>query len=135
MDGTAFARALRAAVPRDPTAYGLKVVAAARSGDAAALRAVRQVAGALGAGIGGLVNALDPDVVTIDGHAIDVLELAARPTRSAYLSALMEFRRSAPPPSRPSVLGANGPLVGAAEAAFDTFLSDPGLERWNRLKR
>ena len=135
VDGTAFARALGAPVPRDPTGYGVQVVAAARSGDHAALAAVRQVAEALGTGIGGLVNALDPDVVTVDGHAIDVLDLAARQTRSAYLSALMGFRRSAPPPILPSVLGTNGPLVGAAESAFDTFLTEAGLEQWNRLDR
>jgi predicted NBD/HSP70 family sugar kinase len=135
VDGTAFARMLGDPVPPDPTRYGLEVVAAARLGDAAAVAAVGQVAQALGRGLGGLVNALDPDVVTIDGHGVDVLDLAGPAVHKAYVSGLMEFRRGSPPPIRPSVVGVDGPLVGAAEIAFDSFLTDAGLDEWNRLQR
>jgi predicted NBD/HSP70 family sugar kinase len=132
VDGTALARALGASAPPDSFAYAQGVAAAARAGDDAALAAVRQVAAALGSGIGGLVNALDPDVITVSGLGTDAFELAAEELRSAYVSGLMAFRRDAPPPVLASALGADGPLVGAAEAAFDGVLTDAGLEAWNR---
>jgi predicted NBD/HSP70 family sugar kinase len=132
VDGTALARLLGARVPDDSFAYGQQVMANARGGDPPALAAVRGVAAALGSGIGGLVNALDPDMVTVGGLGIDVLELAPKQLRSAYVSGLMSFRRDAPPPVLASGLGADGPLVGAAEAAFDRVLTEDGLDAWNR---
>ena len=35
-----------------------------------------------------------------------------------------------PPPLRLSELGARGPLIGAAEVAFDRFFTDAGLAAW-----
>ena len=110
-------------------------MAAAKEGDADALRAVQQVSAALGSGIGGLVNALDPDVITVAGLGADFLELASRQVRSAYVSALMTFHRSDPPPIRPARFGTDGPLVGAAEAAFDQVLTESGLEAWYAARR
>jgi predicted NBD/HSP70 family sugar kinase len=132
VSGAALARALHAKVPRDSFLYGQQVMERAREGDASALGAVREVATALGAGIGGLVNALDPDVVTVGGLGTDVLELAGKQLRSAYVSGLMAFRRSAPPPIRSSHLSGQGPLVGAAEAAFERVLTESGVDAWNR---
>ena len=135
VDGGALARALGRRTPRDTFAFGSRVVAAAKEGDADALRAVQQVSAALGSGIGGLVNALDPDVITVAGLGADFLELASRQVRSAYVSALMTFHRSDPPPIRPARFGTDGPLVGAAEAAFDQVLTESGLEAWYAARR
>jgi predicted NBD/HSP70 family sugar kinase len=102
----------------------------ARQGDADALRAVRQVGSAFGVGIGGLVNALDPDAITVAGLGADFLEVAGKQVRSAYVSGLMTFHRADPPPILPARFGAEGPLVGAAEAAFDQVLTESAVEAW-----
>jgi predicted NBD/HSP70 family sugar kinase len=118
--------------PTDAYAYGKTVMEAARSTDARAMAAVRTVATAFGSGLGGIVNAMDPDAVTVAGLAIDLLTLGGKELRSAYVSELMAFRRDAPPPILASELGLDGPLVGAAEAAFDRVLTDGGLDAWTK---
>jgi len=135
VDGGALARALGRRTPPDTFAFGAAVVASARDGDGDALRAIQHVASAFGAGIGGLVNALDPDVITVAGLGADFLELANRQVRSAYLSGLMTFHRADPPPIRRARFGADGPLVGAAEAAFDQVLTESGLDAWYAVRR
>lgn len=52
---------------RKSTASAKDVVAAANGGDGAALQVVRTAGEALGAGVGGLVNVLDPEAVIIGG--------------------------------------------------------------------
>jgi predicted NBD/HSP70 family sugar kinase len=111
------------------------VLTSAKEGDADALRAVQLVATAFGTGIGGLVNALDPDVITVAGLGADFLDVAGRQVRSAYASGLMTFHRTDPPPVLPARFGADGPLVGAAEAAFDQVLTESGVEGWYAARR
>jgi predicted NBD/HSP70 family sugar kinase len=130
VDGGAIARALGHRAPRDTYAFGAQVMTSARQGDADALRAVRQVSSAFGVGIGGLVNALDPDAITVAGLGADFLEVAGKQLRSAYVSGLMTFHRADPPPILPARFGAEGPLVGAAEAAFDQVLTESAVEAW-----
>ncbi|WP_163511762.1 ROK family transcriptional regulator [Fodinicola acaciae] len=77
---------------------------------------------ALGRGLGGLVNALDPDAVTLSGP-----DLVGKELRSSYRSGLMRFYRKDPPPLIASSLGADGRLVGAAEVAFDNILTVEGI--------
>lgn len=132
VDGRALARAMGARRPKDAYAYGKTVMEAARNTDPRALAAVRTVATAFGSGVGGVVNAMDPDAVTVAGLAIDLLALGGKELRSAYVSELMAFRRDAPPPILASELGLDGPLVGAAEAAFDRVLTEGGLDAWTR---
>jgi predicted NBD/HSP70 family sugar kinase len=97
-------------------------VASARSGDEPALAAVAGAASSLGRGIGALVNALDPAMVTLGGLGVDLLDLAPRRLHDALRGAVMAFRRATPPPVVPAALGGRGPAVGAAEAAFAEVL-------------
>ena len=77
----------------------------------------------------GLVNALDPHVVTIGGLGRDLLEVAGEAAGQAYLAGLMSFRTPAPP-LIPARLGDEAPILGAAEEAFSLALSDEGLKNW-----
>jgi predicted NBD/HSP70 family sugar kinase len=98
--------------------------------DPAAGRALAQVAGALGRGLGALVNAQDPEAVALSGLAAEVYQAAPEPVRAAYLAALMRFRRSDPPALLASELGDLGALTGASELVFDAFLTPRGLSTW-----
>jgi predicted NBD/HSP70 family sugar kinase len=98
-----------------------EVIAAAATDPGCGL-ALTEVAGALGRGIGALVNAQDPAAVGLSGLAAEVYE--------AYHAALMRFRRPQPPALLPSTLGDLGVLTGASELVFDTFLTPRGLGTW-----
>jgi predicted NBD/HSP70 family sugar kinase len=97
-------------------------------------RALGRVAAALGRGIGALVNAHDPAVVSLSGLAAAVLTAAPEQVNEAYQVALMRFRRARPPTLLPSALGDLGPLTGAAELVFDSFLTARGLTAWQPAK-
>jgi predicted NBD/HSP70 family sugar kinase len=131
VDGRAMARHLRRRPPADPRSYAGQLVAAARAGEPAATGAVRAAASALGRGIGALVNALDPAVVTLGGLGIDLLDVAERPLTEAARAAVMAFRRTNLPPIVPAALGDHGPAIGAAETAFaeilETLVSAPSI--------
>lgn len=131
VDGRAMARILARPAPRDPRSAANRVLADAGAGDPAAMLAVEAVAAAFGRGVAALVNALDPDVVTLSGLALGLAGTAPRALRQSYRAGLMRFRRSQPPPLVPSALGADGTLTGAAEVAWDTVLSDRGLAAWS----
>ncbi|MCG5214724.1 ROK family protein [Streptosporangium sp. KLBMP 9127] len=107
-----------------------RILADAARGDPAAVEAVAVNARALGMGIGALVNALDPRVVTLSGMGTDLLALARDEIEAAYLAGLMAFRRPRPAEIAPSTLDRRGPLIGAMESAFDAFLTVPGLQGW-----
>jgi predicted NBD/HSP70 family sugar kinase len=129
LDGYAVARLLGDPAPRDEVGYLRGVLAAGRAGQPGALGALGQVARSLGRGTAGLVNALDPHVVTVGGLGRDLLELAGEPAAQDYLAGLMAFRAPAPP-LVPARLGDEAPLVGAAEEAFSLALSEEGLKNW-----
>jgi len=93
-------------------------------------RVLARVAGALGRGIGALVNGHDPAAVSLSGLAAAVLTAAPEQVGTAYIAALMRFRRASPPALLPSALGDLGPLTGAAELVFDNFLTAKGLAGW-----
>jgi predicted NBD/HSP70 family sugar kinase len=131
VDGRAMARVLGRPEPRDPRTAAERFLASART-DADARAAVGAAARALGRGIGALVNALDPELVSLSGLATGLMAEAPGDLRETYSAALMRFRRAAPPPLLPSALGEGSPLIGAAEAAFDTVISDAGLDAWER---
>jgi predicted NBD/HSP70 family sugar kinase len=125
VDGTALARLLGQPCPADPVTYGGQVLARAAAGEDGARQAVDQVAAVLGRGTAGLVNGLDPDLVTLGGLAADVLAVAPQPLDQAYRTGLMAFRRSTAPPIVPAALGDAGPLAGAAEEVWTRL--------WHRL--
>lgn len=120
VDGTALARRLSTPPPRDPVTYAAAVLA--RTGHAPEATAVAAVAAELGRGIAGLVNALDPDLVSLGGLAADLAVAAPTALQSAYTAGLMNFRRGTPIPVVPARLGDAGPLMGAAEAVWDQLL-------------
>jgi predicted NBD/HSP70 family sugar kinase len=127
MDGPALARL----VPGSPPGGSLRhVLASARAGDPVALSAVRSVGSSLGRGVAGLVNGLDPHLVVAGGLGPELLRLAADEVTAAYQDGLMAFRVMPAPPITAARLGADGPLLGAADEAFTQLLTDEGLQAW-----
>ncbi|MGY1714133.1 ROK family protein [Geodermatophilus sp. SYSU D01106] len=124
VDGGALARLLGAPEPRDPVTYARQVLA---RDDDAARAAVATVAAALGRGVAGLVNALDPDVVTLGGLGAELLAAAPDELDAACRAGLMRFRGGTPPPVVAARLGEDGPLTGAAERVWDRW--------WAQLRR
>lgn len=100
------------------------------NGGPGALAAIRAVAGSIGRGIAGLVNGLDPHLVVLGGLGPALLRVATDEITAAYHDGLMAFRVMPPPPITPARLGADGPLLGAADEAFARLLTDEGLQTW-----
>jgi predicted NBD/HSP70 family sugar kinase len=121
VDGSALARSLGHESPRDPVTYARRVITEAKRSAAVSQAervAVDAAASALGRGIAGLVNGLDPDLVTLGGLGVDLLATAPDSLDDAYRRGLMGFRRSGPPPIVPGALLEDAPLAGAAEQAW-----------------
>ncbi|MDI6103832.1 ROK family protein [Actinoplanes sp. NEAU-A12] len=90
---------------------------------AASVEAVRVVGGALGRGLAGLVNALDPNLVTLGGIGVDLLAAVPNTITAAYRDGLMLIHRESPPPVLPAALPDDeGPIAGAAEEAWSALL-------------
>lgn len=87
-------------------------------------------ADALGRGLAGLVNGLDPAVICLGGLAVDLRQAAPDRVDVAYRRGLMSSRATTPPPIVDGELGEAGPLRGAAERGFDALLTDQGLASW-----
>ena len=127
IDGRALARHLKEPAPDDPYAYTEAVL---QRTDRAASRAITKVVSALATGIAGLVNAHDPDVVTIGGLAIPLRAAAAPTFERSYLDGLMTFHRGSPPPVLAATHQPDGPLRGAAALALDHLTSQPAIAAW-----
>ena len=100
------------------------VLAAAEGGDPAALGALEEVGRWLGRGIAGLVNVLNPRVVVLGGlysrlYGFIVADVEAELDRVALAAPRANVRLA------PAALGADAPLLGAAELAFEPFLARP----------
>ncbi|MGW5162221.1 ROK family protein [Nonomuraea wenchangensis] len=93
-------------------------------------KAVAAGARALGRGIAALVNAHDPEAVTLSGHGVELYERAGETLRAAAEPYLMAIRRETPPRIEGSALGWRGALLGAMESVFDAFLTPEGLGGW-----
>jgi predicted NBD/HSP70 family sugar kinase len=106
------------------------LLASAGAGDAVALSAVRAVGRSIGRGVAGLVNGIDPHLVVLGGLGPELLRLAKDDITAAYRDGLMAFRVGPPPPIAAARLGADGPLLGAADEAFTRLLTDEGLQAW-----
>ncbi|MGC4854376.1 ROK family protein [Micromonospora sp. DT4] len=102
----------------------LAVFDAADRGDAHAQTAVRQAGDWLGFGVANLVNVFNPEMVIFGGTMRDLYLAAAAQIRSRLnsnaLGACLEHVRLRTPQ-----LGADAPLIGAAELAFERLLADP----------
>ena len=130
VDGRAIARHLGEPVPADPRSYALGFLEQADAGPPVrdALAAVAQ---ALGGGIAGLVNACDPDLVTLGGLGPLIRRAAGTAFDQAYADGLMAFRRGQPPPIADATHGDDGPLHGAALIALDHITSEAALADWS----
>lgn len=123
VDGGGLARLLGEPDPQDPVAYTRRVIAGAARRPRAG-RALADVGAALGRGLAGLVNAVDPDAVTVGGSGLDLLAAVPDVIDEAYHAGLMQIRRPEPPSLVPAALAESGPLVGAAELAWDAVWAD-----------
>ena len=129
VDGRALARHLGDPPPADPRSYARHVLDRAAR-DPAARRAAAAVAVALAAGIAGLVNAHDADVVTLGGLAGPLRAAARTEFDAAYTAGLMTFRRVRPPPVLDATHGEDGGLHGAAAIGLDQATSATALAGW-----
>lgn len=132
VDGRALARLRGHDEPDDPIAYADRLLADLREGRATDddRRAVEVTAAALGAGIAGLVNLHDPDVVTLAGLAPTLRTAAPDAFDRAYRRGLMTFHRQDPPAVRDSAHGSNGTLRGALGLAVDEITDPAALAQW-----
>ncbi|WP_433720162.1 ROK family protein [Actinoplanes sp. CA-051413] len=130
IDGRALARHLGGPAPADPRGFARQVLDRSPR-DPATRRALAAVAGALGAGIGGLVNVHDPDMVTLGGLAAPLRAAAPDVFDTAYTDGLMAFHRGQPPPVVDAVHGDDGALHGAAILALDHVTSETALAEWS----
>lgn len=126
LDGDDLARRLGDPLPDDPVAYSAMVLDRADAGNLEALAAVRAQATSLGRGAAGLVNALDPALVTLSGLAARLLVVEPGAVHEAYRRGLMSFRRVSPPPLVVGPLGDDAPLVGASEEVWGRL--------WSRIR-
>jgi predicted NBD/HSP70 family sugar kinase len=127
--GAALARRLGEPPPASPRGYTVEVLARART-EPAARSALVELASALAAGIAGLVNVHDPDIVTLGGLAGPVRAAAPAEFAAAYRGGLMAFRRAAPPPVMDASHGEHGPRRGAAAVGLDHVTTEAALAGW-----
>lgn len=102
------------------------LLADAEAGDERTLAALAETGRWLGIGLAGLVNVLNPRLVVFGG-----LFQRIHPFVAAVVDAELD-RRTLPAPRRlvrvvAGSLGAEAPLIGAAELAFEPVLADPAL--------
>jgi predicted NBD/HSP70 family sugar kinase len=89
-----------------------------------------ELAADLGRGAAGLVNALDPDVVTLGGLAGPLRNAAPRDFDHALAAGLMRVHRQDAPEVVTGLAEENEVLVGVALAAFDQVLDARRLAVW-----
>jgi len=120
---------LRQRPPRDPRSWLADVLE--REAPSKSARELRQaLAASLGRGCAGLINALDPDVVTLGGLAGAVRGAAPARFDESFASGLMAVHREAAPAVMTALAGENAALIGAGLAAFDRVLDAARLARW-----
>ena len=94
-------------------------------------RAVLEAAAtSLGRGAAGLVNTMDPDVVTLGGIGPLLRSAAPLAFERALAGGLMRCLRDDPPRIIAGELGSDAALIGATETALDEVASPAGLAAW-----
>jgi len=101
-----------------------RVIEAAAGGEPEALAGLSHVGNWLGIGLAGLINVLNPSLVVLGGlferiHPL-IADQVANVVQRRALPASREFVSIVP-----ATMGLDGPLLGAAEHAFEPFLADP----------
>jgi predicted NBD/HSP70 family sugar kinase len=119
---------LRAAARPDTPTTGLEyrarvVLVDAAAGDPMARKAADTVAWRVGAGLGVLVNLLDPDRIVLGGLLARLLRVSPEPLADALREGSF-LERAAAVPVIPAALPAPA-IVGAAESALAPLLSGP----------
>jgi predicted NBD/HSP70 family sugar kinase len=128
IDGRALAEHLHESEPDDPYSYAEAMLQ--RLDEWPVRRAVAKVAAALATGIAGLVNAHDPEVVTLGGLAVPLRAAAPTIFSTAYLDGLMTFHRADPPAVLDSTHQQTGALRGAAAVGLDQITTEAALANW-----
>lgn len=106
-----------------PTAVD-EVLARADAGDRDALAALAEVGWWLGVGAGDLVNLLNPTLLVLGGLHHRLFPRVEDSVRAGLLSRALAAAEQVVRVV-PSEIGADAPLIGAAELAFDRLLADP----------
>lgn len=115
--------------PADPREWLRRILEPSQRG-AGAARLRHQLAADFGRGIAGLVNALDPHLVTLGGLAGPLRDAAPDAFQHAFEAGLMSVHRRPAPEIVAGRSGEDAVLVGTALAAFDRFLDAPQLALW-----
>jgi glucokinase len=96
---------------------GRDLFAAAQQGEQVAEAEIRHGGHLLGLGLGGLVNVLNPDAVTLSGGLVNMGEMLLGPLRGAMHS--IAYGAASGTIVRLSELGDDAGLLGAAAVAFE----------------
>jgi predicted NBD/HSP70 family sugar kinase len=99
------------------------VVAAAGRGNPEAVQAVERAGEWLGIGLANLVNLFNPEVIVLGGHLRLLLPMVSGTIYRRIHFALPAMREQVRVET--PALNGDSTLLGAAEAAFETLLSDP----------
>src|SRR4051812_44515806 len=106
---------------------GLRVTELAHAGDESARAVAALVGRRLGAGVSGLINAFDPDVVVIGGGVIALGELLLAPARAEAAARLAHPVHGVP--IVPARFGEEAGVLGAAVLAEESVRAAPSPER------
>ncbi len=115
--------------PEDPRRW-LRGVFETQEPSADQRRVRSELAADLGRGTAGLVNALDPDAVTLGGLAGPLRNAAPRDFDQAFEAGLMRVLRRDAPEVVTGLADENEVLLGVAMAAFDQVLDARRLALW-----
>jgi len=108
------------------------VLAAAEAGDRSVLDALDVHGRWLGIGLASIVNVLDPTIVVLGGFLGEVYGFVSDRVQHELTHRMMSDVRSSIE-IVPSALDIDGPLLGAAELAWDPVLADPAGAASQRL--
>jgi predicted NBD/HSP70 family sugar kinase len=129
-----IAAAVRTAVPTDPRRWLHRLFT--DGAPAADARRVREaLAAGLGKGIAGLVNAMDPDVVTLGGLATELRAASPEGFEQTLFDGLMNVHRERPPAVVAARGGENASLIGVGLTVFDQVLDAEMLASWEGRRR
>jgi predicted NBD/HSP70 family sugar kinase len=128
-DPRVVARALGDPLPAEPRSYLQEVLT--RPDAPAAVRRLRDdLATRLGRGLAGLVNSVDPDVVTLGSLAGPIRDASPARFAEAYDAGLMTVHRDHPPLLTTAAAGADAVLAGIGLTALGETLDAAGLAAW-----
>lgn len=102
------------------------LLAALQRGEQQAIRAVRQGGEALGIGLAGVANVVDPDTIVLGGIFTPLASWLMEPFTAALLRQTV-VTRWAPPRVAVSSLGPQAAVRGAAGSVVQRILADPSL--------